>query len=57
VPIAVETLRRLTLYHRRDKIENRFGKLKDWRRVHTCMTDAPTFMSAILIAATIIFWL
>ncbi len=27
-----------------------FGKLKDWRRIHT-------FMSAICIAATVIFWL
>ena len=35
-----------------------FGKFKDWRRIRTrddrC---AHTFMSAICIAATVIFWL
>ena len=42
----------------RHKIENLFGKLKDWRRIHThATTDAHTFFSAICIAATVIFWI
>ena len=46
------------LYRQRHKIENMFGRLKDWRRVHTRYDRcAHTFMSAICIAATIIFWL
>ena len=40
------------------RIENMFGKLKDWRRIHTRYDRcAHTFMSAICIAATVIFWL
>ena len=47
-----------TLYRQRHKIENMFGKLKDWRRIHTRYDRcAHTFMSAICIAATVIFWL
>ena len=47
-----------TLYRQRYKIENMFGKLKDWRRIHTRYDRcAHTFMSAICIAATVIFWL
>ncbi len=47
-----------SLYRQRHKIENMFGKLKDWRRVHTRYDRcAHTFMSAIAIAATVIFWL
>jgi transposase len=47
-----------TLYKRRHKIENTFGRLKDWRRIHTRYDRcAHTFMSAISIAATVIFWL
>jgi transposase len=47
-----------TLYRQRHKIENMFGRLKDWRRVHTRYDRcAHTFMSAIAIAATVIFWL
>jgi hypothetical protein len=35
-----------------------FGKLKDWRRIHTRYDRcADTFMSAFCIAATVIFWL
>jgi transposase len=35
-----------------------FGKLKDWRRIHTRYDRcAVVFMSAITIAVTIIFWL
>ena len=46
------------LYRQRHKIENMFGRLKDWRRIHTRYDRcAHTFMSAIAIAATVIFWL
>jgi transposase len=42
----------------RHKIENMFGRLKDWRRIHTRYDRcAHTFFSAICIAATVIFWL
>ena len=45
-----------TLYRQRHKIENMFGRLKDWRRIHTRYDRcAHTFMSAIAIAATVIF--
>jgi transposase len=48
----------ITLYRRRYKIENMFGRLKDWRRIHTRYDRcAHTFMSAICIAATVIFWI
>jgi transposase len=43
-----------TLYRQRHKIDNMFGKLKDWRRITSATT---TFMSAICIAAAVIFWL
>jgi transposase len=47
-----------TLYRQRHKIENMFGKLKDWRRIHTRYDRcAHTFFSAICIAATLIFWI
>ena len=47
-----------TLYRQRHRIENMFGRLKDWRRIHTRYDRcAHTFMSAICIAATVIFWL
>jgi len=47
-----------TLYRQRHKIENMFGRLKDWRRIHTRYDRcAHTFMSAIALAATVIFWL
>lgn len=46
------------LYRQRHKIENMFGKLKDWRRIHTRYDrSAHTLMSAICIAATVTFWL
>lgn len=46
------------LYRERHKIENMFGRLKDWRRIHTRYDRcAHTFMAAICIAATVIFWL
>ena len=47
-----------TLYRQRHQIENMFGRLKDSRRIHTRYDRcAHTFMSAIAIAATVIFWL
>jgi transposase len=46
------------LYRQRHKIEIMFGRLKDWHRIHTRYDRcAHTFMSAIAIAATVIFWL
>ncbi len=46
------------LYRQRHRVENMFGKIKDWRRIHTRYDRcAHTFMSAICIAATVIFWL
>ncbi len=46
------------LYRQRHKAENIFGRLKDWRRIHTRYDRcAHTFMSAICIAAAVIFWL
>ena len=46
------------LYRKRHKIENMFGKIKDWRRIHTRYDRcAHTFMSAITIAAIVIFWI
>ena len=44
------------LYRSRHKIEDMFAKIKDWRRIHTRYDRcAHTFMSAITIAATVIF--
>ena len=46
------------LYRERHRIENMFGRLKDWRRIHTRYDRcAHTFMSAICIAAAFIFWI
>jgi transposase len=46
------------LYRQRHKVENMFGKIKDWRRIHNCYDRCPhTFMSAICIATTVIFWI
>ncbi len=46
------------LYRKRHKIENMFGKLKDWRRIHTRYDRcAHAFLSAICIAAVVIFWI
>ena len=46
------------LYRQRHKIENMFGRLKDWRRIATRYDRcAHTFFSAIAIAAAVIFWL
>ena len=44
------------LYRKCHKIENMFGKLKDWRHIHTPYDRcAHTFISAI--AAIVIFWI
>lgn len=46
------------LYRQRHKIENMFGRLKDWRRIATRYDRcAHTFFSAICIAAAVAFWL
>jgi transposase len=46
------------LYKTRHKIEIMFGRLKDWRRIHTRYDRcAHAFLSAIVIAATVAFWL
>jgi transposase len=53
-PIPHDTV----LYRKRHRIENMFGKLKDWRRVATRYDRcAHTFLSAIAIAAIVIFWI
>ncbi len=47
-----------TLYKQRHKVENMFGKLKDWRRIAMRYDRcAHTFFSAICIAAAVIFYL
>lgn len=47
-----------TVYRSRHKIEIMFGRIKDWRRIHTRFDRcAHTFMSAIALAAIVIFWL
>ena len=47
-----------TLYKQRHKVENMFGKLKDWRRIATRYDRcAHTFLSAICIASIVIFYL
>jgi transposase len=46
------------LYKQRNRIERMFARLKDWRRIAMRYDRcAHTFMSAICIAATVIFWL
>ena len=48
----------VVLYKQRHKIENMFGRLKDWRRIHTRYDRcAHTYLSAICIAAAVAFWL
>lgn len=47
-----------TQYKQRNKVENMFSKLKDWRRVATRYDRrADVFMVAITIAAIVIWWL
>lgn len=46
------------LYKQRHKVENMFGRLKDWRRIATRYDRcAHTFFSSICIAAIVIFYL
>ena len=46
------------LYLQRHEIEMMFGRLKDWRRIHTRYDRCKhIFMSAITVAAAVIFWL
>jgi transposase len=45
-------------YKRRNRIEMIFGRLKDWRRVATRYDRCPrVFLSAVVLAATVMFWL
>jgi transposase len=45
-------------YRRRNRIEIMFGRLKDWRRIATRYDRcAKTFLSAVALAATVMFWL
>jgi transposase len=45
-------------YKRRNRIEIMFGRLKDWRRVATRYDRCPkVFLSAVALAATVLFWL
>ncbi|MCF6303476.1 MAG: IS5/IS1182 family transposase, partial [Devosiaceae bacterium] len=47
-----------TLYKQRHKVENMFGRIKDWRRISTRYDRcAHTFFSAICIAAFVIYWI
>lgn len=46
------------LYRQRHKIENAFGRLKDWRRIATRYDRcADLFLSACALAAVVMFWL
>ena len=46
------------LYRQRHRIENAFGRIKDWRRTATRYNRyAYTYFSTICLAATAIFWL
>ena len=45
-------------YKRRNRIEIMFGRLKDWRRIATRYDRCPkVFLSAIVLAAIVMFWL
>ena len=45
-------------YRRRNRIEIMFGRLKNWRRVATRYDRCPkVFLSAVALAATVMFWL
>ena len=46
------------LYRKRHRIENMFGRLKDWRRIATRYDRCPkVFLSVVALAATVMFWL
>ena len=52
-PIEYDTRR----YRQRNRIERMFARLRDWRRIPTRYDRcAHAFISAICIAATVIFW-
>jgi len=45
-------------YKRRNRIEIMFCRLKDWRRIATRYDRCPkVFLSAVALAATVLFWL
>lgn len=45
-------------YKRCNRIEIMFGRLKDWRRIATRYDRCPrVFLSAVALAATVLFWL
>lgn len=45
-------------YKARHKIENMFGRLKDWRRIAMRFDRSPTiFLLAVALAALVLFWL
>ncbi len=45
-------------YKRRNRIKIMFGRLKDWRSVATRYDRCPkVFLSAVALAATVMFWL
>lgn len=53
-PLAYDKRR----YRRRNRIEIMFGRLKDWCRVATRYDRCPkVFLSAVALAATVMFWL
>ena len=46
------------LYRQRHRIENLFARIKDWRRIATRYDRCgDLFLAAIIIAATVTFWL
>ncbi len=46
------------LYRQRHRIENMFGRLKDWRRIHTRYDKlAANFLGNVHLAAAIMWWL
>lgn len=48
----------LVLYRQRHRIENAFGRIKDWRRVATRYDRCPiVYLSAYALTALVIFWL
>lgn len=45
-------------YRRGNRFEIMFGRLKDWRHIATrCDRHPKVFLSAIVLAATVLFWL
>jgi transposase len=46
------------LYKKRHKVENMFGRLKDWRRIAMRLDRrADIFLSACVLAAIVLFWI